>query len=59
MTKYLTTGLWNPEVQFRILEGSTLIVTLNRKKKNQIPGIGTYFFKIFNNIVVSYTPRTS
>ena len=53
----LLRGLWNPEVQYRILKGSPIIPILSRI--NKIPRIDNCFFMIHFNIVLQSTPRLS
>ena len=48
-------GLWNPEVQYRIIKGSSIIPIL--WKINHIPRIDTYLFNVHSNIVFPSTPR--
>ena len=50
-------GLRNPEVQCRIHKGSPIIPILSRI--NQITRIDTYLFKVYSNIVLPSTPRSS
>ena len=48
-------GLWNPEVQFRILKGCRIIPILIWI--NRIPRIDTYLYKIHSNSVLPFMPR--
>ena len=56
LTRYLY-GLWNLEVQCRIYKGAPVISIPSRI--NQIPRIGTYFFKINSIIILPSTPGSS